>query len=180
MKSIRFIFLLAILLSTLPFNFAMAQTQNAQALNWLRAGLVEKDLAKKITAYGKAIESDSLFVEAMYNLGLAYKKQQNYSLAEKWFFKAYTTKPEKQANELKQQILVELGKTYKKLGRLRESEETLRSAKVVAIDRSARANISFELGRCLYEQGRYEDALAELREGQKSNSEKEQNFQNFI
>ncbi len=180
MQGIRSVAVSTILLLALPGGFAAAQTQSPQALNWLRAGLTEKDLAKKITAYGKALEFDSLFVEAMYNLGLAYKKQQNYPLAAKWLAKASSTKSQKQSNDLKQQILVELGKTYKKLGRLRESEEALKNAKAVAVDPSARAGILFELGRCLYDQGLYEEALAELREGRALNAENAENFQNFI
>jgi len=180
MQSIRSVAISAILLLTLPGGFAAAQTQSTQALNWLRAGLTEKDPAKKITAYGKALEFDSLFVEAMYNLGLAYKKQQNYQLAAKWLSKASSTKPQKQSNDLKQQILVELGKTYKKLGKLRESEETLKNAKAVAVDPSARTGILFELGRCLYDQGLYEEALSELREGRTLSSENAENFQSFF
>ena len=180
MQSIRSVAVSAILLLTLPGGFAAAQTQSTQALNWLRAGLTEKDPAKKITAYGKALEFDSLFVEAMYNLGLAYKKQQNYQLAAKWLSKASSTKPQKQSNDLKQQILVELGKTYKKLGKLRESEETLKNAKAVAVDPSARTGILFELGRCLYDQGLYEEALSELREGRTLSSENAENFQSFF
>lgn len=180
MQGIRSAAVAATLLLVLPGGFAVAQTQSTQALNWLRAGLTEKDLAKKITAYRKALEFDSLFVEAMYNLGLAYKKQQNYQLAAKWLSKASSTKPQKQSNDLKPQILVELGKTYKKLGKLRESEEALKNAKAVAVDPSARAGILFELGRCLYDQGLYEEALSELREGRALSSENAESFQSFI
>ncbi|MDZ7363924.1 MAG: tetratricopeptide repeat protein [candidate division KSB1 bacterium] len=180
MQGIRSVAVAATLFLTLPGSFAAAQTQSPQALNWLRAGLAEKDLAKKITAYGKALEFDSLFVEAMYNLGLAYKKQQNHQLAAKWLLKASLTKPEKQSNDLKQQVLTELGKTYKKLGKLRESEQTLKNAKAIAGDAATRAAILFELGRCLYDQGLYEEALAELREGRRLSPENAENFQSFI
>jgi len=179
MKGIRNLAPLIILLLLIAFAAANAQTQNASALSWLRTGLTEKDLTKKIAAYQKAVVLDSLLVEAMYNLGLAYKKQQDYALAEKWFAKASVTKPEKILNELKQQILVELARAYKKRGKLRESEETLKSAKAIAVDRAARAGILFELGRCLYEQGRHEEALVELRDGRRLNDNTE-NFQNFI
>ena len=179
MKGIRYLVLFILPLSLAPFNRAQAQTSNAPALSWLRLGLAEKDLAKKISAYEKAIALDSSLVEAKYNLGLAYKKQQNYARAEKWFAQAYATKPERLSAELKQQILFELGKTQKKQGKLRESEETLKSAKAVAVDRAARAGILFELGRCLYEQNRYEEALVELRDGRRLNDNAE-NFQNFI
>ncbi len=179
MKGIRNLASFIILFLLIAFAAAKAQTQKAPALNWLRLGLAEKDLAKKIAAYQKAIALDSLFVEAMYNLGLAYKKQQDYALAEKWFVKASATRPEKISNELQQQISVELARIYKKRGKLRESEETLKSAKAAVADRAGRAEILFELGRCLYEQGRHEEALVELRDGRRLNDNAE-NFQNFI
>lgn len=181
MKGIRGLALSFLLLLSLPAERAAAQTPNPKALNWLRTGLTEKELAKKIAAYHKAIEFDSLLVEAMYNLGLAYKKQQNYVLAEQWLAKAYAAKPEKLADELKQQILTELGRAYKKTGKMRDSETAFRNAKAVAADRTTRANISFELGRCLYEQGRREEALVELREGQQlSPNDMRDNFKNYI
>ncbi|MCI0697646.1 hypothetical protein L0337_37275 [candidate division KSB1 bacterium] len=46
---------------------AAVQSQNSQALAWLKNGLTEKDPQKKIAAYRKAIELDSLFVEAKFN-----------------------------------------------------------------------------------------------------------------
>jgi len=49
-----------------------AQSQNPQALTWFSLGLKEADAMKKVVAYKKAIELDPLFVEAIYNLGLAY------------------------------------------------------------------------------------------------------------
>lgn len=179
MKGIRYLVFLILPLWFAPFNRAQAQSSNTPALNWLRAGLTEKDIAKKIAAYEKALALDSSLVEAMYNLSLAYKKQQNYALTEKWLVRAAAAKPEKLSAELKQQILFELGRTYKKQGRLRDSEATLQSAKTVAVDRATRAGILFELGRCLYEQGRYEEALVELRDGRRLNDNAE-NFQNFI
>jgi len=180
MKSSRFVVLLIILFATAPTIAVKAQSQNAQALNWLRNGLIEKDLSKKIAAYRKAIEFDSLLVEAMYNLGVAYRKQQNYPLAEQWLSKAYSAKPDKIKNDLKLQILFDLGRTYKGLGKLKESEEALKNSKGLANDRSTRAKISFELGRCLFDQGRHDEALAELRDGQSLNAEKNEIFQNFI
>lgn len=181
MKGIRGFALALILLWCVPVQRTTAQTQNTKALNWLKNGLNEKTPAQKIAAYQKALEFDSLLVEAMYNLGLAYKKQQNYVLAEQWFAKAYAAKPEKLADELKQQILTELGRAYKKTGKMRDSETAFRNAKAVAADRTTRANISFELGRCLYEQGRREEALAELREGQQlSPNDMRDNFKNYI
>lgn len=179
MKGIRYLALLIFPLLLAPLKATQAQTPNAPARNWLRMGLTEKDLTKKISAYEKAVALDSSLVEAMYNLGLAYKKRQDYPLAEKWLAQAYAAGPEKLSNELKQQILVELARAYKKQGKLRESEAALQNAKAAAVARRVRAEIFYELGRCLYEQGRHEEALVELRDGRRLNDNAE-NFQNFI
>ena len=71
MKGIRYLVIFTLWLWLAPFTRTQAQTSNAPALNWLRAGLTEKDLAKKIAAYEKALALDSSLVEAKFNLGLA-------------------------------------------------------------------------------------------------------------
>ncbi|MGH7455729.1 MAG: tetratricopeptide repeat protein, partial [bacterium] len=157
-----------------------AQSQNSQALTWLKNGLAEKDPQKKIAAYRKAIELDSLFVEAQYNLGLVYRKLQDYRLAELWFYKAYLVKPDKTKPELRQQIALELARTYKRLDKLQACEEVLVGAKGLTTDPTIRAEILFELGRCRFDQGRYEDALATLREGENLDRARAQNFKNFM
>lgn len=159
---------------------AAVQSQNSQALTWLKNGLTEKDPQKKIAAYRKAIELDSLFVEAQYNLGLAYRKQQNYRLAEQWFYKAYFAKPDKTKPELRQQIALELARTYKRLDKLQACEDVLVGAKELTTDPAIRAEILFELGRCRFDQGRYEGALAALHEGENLDRVKTQNFKNFM
>jgi tetratricopeptide (TPR) repeat protein len=159
---------------------AAVQSQNSQALTWLKNGLTEKDPQKKIAAYRKAIELDSLFVEAQYNLGLAYRKQQDYRLAEKWFYKAYLTKPDKTKPELRQQIALELARTYKRLDKLQACDEVLTGAKSLTSDPAIRTEILFELGRCRFDQGRYEAALTALREGENLDRIKAQNLKNFI
>jgi tetratricopeptide (TPR) repeat protein len=156
------------------------QSQNSQALAWLRTGLTEKDPQKKIAAYQKAIELDSQLVEAKYNLGLTYKKQQDYRLAEQWFFRAYQTKPEKANAELRLQIALELARTYKRAGKLQACDEVLLGAKELTADLSMQAVILFERGRCQFDQGRYEEALATLREGEKLDRAKAQNFKSFM
>ncbi|MGH7597816.1 MAG: tetratricopeptide repeat protein [bacterium] len=157
-----------------------AQSQNSQALTWLKNGLAEKDPQKKIAAYRKAIELDSLFVEVQYNLGLTYRKQQDYRLAELWFYKAYLAKPHKTKPELRQQIALELARTYKRLDKLQACEEVLVGAKELTTDSKIRAEILFELGRCRFDQGRYDDALTALHEGENLDRGKAQNFKNFM
>ncbi len=158
----------------------VAQSQNSQALSWFSLGLKEKDAKKKIAFYSKAVELDPLFVEAHYNLGLAYKQEQNYALAEQSLTRALTAKSGKLGNETKLKILYELGITYKKVGKLKECEEALRGAKGLASGQAIQASIALELGRILSQQGRYEEALAELREGTMTSPARADEFAAFI
>jgi len=147
----------------------VAQSQNPQALSWFSLGIKEKDAKKKIAFYSKAIELDPLFVEAHYNLGLAYKLEQNYARAEQALQRALNAKPGKLDTETKFKILYELGTTYKRLGKLKESEEALRGAKAIGSGAELQANLALELGRLLSQQSRYDEALAELLAGRNAN-----------
>ncbi|MDZ7266818.1 MAG: tetratricopeptide repeat protein [candidate division KSB1 bacterium] len=145
---------------------ATAQSANPTALNWFKAARLEKDPQKKIQAYQRAIQFDPLFVEALYNLGLAYKQQGDDANAELYLRKAYAARPETDdATKLK--ILIEMAMTYKRLGKLKYCEESLNRAKELEVDPAMRALASLELGRLLYEQGQYEEAVAELQAGEK-------------
>jgi len=167
------ILLVVTLLAAKP---AAAQSSNAQATTWFKIGINEKEPAKKIVAYLKALEFDPLFVEALYNLGVTFKKQQDYQRAEQYLLQAYNARPDKIQNDFKLKILYELATTYKRLGKTRETEEALRQAKSLAAEPSMRATLALELGRFYYEQDRYQAALAELREGQQQSPAKSGEF----
>ncbi len=143
----------------------MAQSQSPQAMTWFKLGLTEQDPQKKIAAYMKALELDPQFVEAYYNVGMAFKKQQDYRRAEQYLHKALAAKPEKIKTDTKLQILFELATTYKKLGKADDAEEALGGAKGIAMEPAMKAAIAFELGRLFYDGGKYPAALAELRAG---------------
>jgi len=180
MKGIRRILGLVLLGALLATNVAPAQSQNAQAVDWLNLGLAEKEPQKKISAYQKALAADSLFVEAMYNLGLAYRSQQDYRSAVRWFNKASAVKRSSLTPELKTQILYELGRMHKTLGNLPASAEAFKNANASTSDRKMRIKILFEYGRVQYDQGNLEEALAALRGGEKLDRESAANFQAFI
>jgi len=161
-------------------NAAAAPPQNSRALQWHEIGRQEKDLDKKIEAFNKALGADPRFVEALYDLGLAYKEKQDYGRAEQSFAKAFTTKPGKLKTDFKVAILYELANTYNRQGKTKKYEETLRQTKGLASDTPRGATISFELGRLLYQQNRYAEALAELQEGQRLYPAKRDYFGNLI
>ncbi len=142
-----------------------AWSQKAEALQWFTAGVSEKDVARKIQAYERALALDPLFVQALYNLGMVYKSQQDYANAEQFLTKANNAKTEKTPKDLNIRILYELSTTYARTGKVQEAEAGLRKAKNAADEDRIASQISFELGRLLYQQQRYAEALTELRAG---------------
>ncbi len=157
-----------ILLTAIPLA---AQSRNPEALNWFKIGLQEKDAPTKIVAYRKALALDSLFVEAWYNLGMTYKKQQDLPHAEHCLQRAHVVRKGNVAKELQAVIAYELGMTHKKLGKQREYETRLLEAKVLAEEQKTKTRILLELGRFYNEREEYAKALAELREGQQLDPE---------
>ncbi len=172
--------LLLVLPAVLATTPAAAQSPNAQAMTWFRNGLDEQNSEKKIQAYQKAIELDPAFVEALYNLGLAYKQQQNYNRAAQYLLQAYRAKPDQTKTASQVQILYELAMAYKKLGRARDYEETARVIKDLNVNATIQANLALETGRFLYEQGRHDEALVELRAGQQLSAAKSSEFAGLI
>ena len=182
MKSIRRIctcWALAALV-VLAVNPAWAQSPNSQAVRWFKLGLSETDPQKKIVAYTQAVELDPLFVEALFNLGVAHKKQGDYVRAEQVLLKALNARPNKIENDTKAQILSELATTYEKMGKPKDCKATLRQVKSLTANPKKLALISFALGRLLYEQGRYQECLAELQEGEKLNPAIQGDFTKLI
>lgn len=150
-------------------------SQNPQAMRWFKAGLKEKDPQKKIAAYAQAIELDSNFVEAYYNLALAYRQVRDYERAEQLLQHALATDPAATQNDTKLQITYELAATYKATGKTKQYENTLLEARALTQEHGLRNQINLELGRHYFEQQRYEEALGILREnGQLSGAEAEE------
>jgi len=155
-------FLLPATLLAVFAPIVLAQSNNNQAIRWFTRSQRVNDPAKKIDALLKAVAYDSLFVEAFYQLGQIYARQQNYEPAELYFAQAsaHLTAPDQ--NQLKAQILFELAIARRQLGKLREAEAALREAKTLARARPMQAAILLELGTILYRQQRYPEALAEF------------------
>lgn len=155
-----------------------AKSQRAQ--QWLETGLHERNPQKKITAFTRALEIDPDFVEAAYNLGLVYKQQQDYARAEQFIARAHANAATITNEELKLAILYELALAYKRSNKLAQYEQTLRSAKALTHEREMGGTIAFELGRLLYQQDRWQEALVELREGERLYPAQAQTFANLI
>jgi tetratricopeptide (TPR) repeat protein len=180
MKRIWHVAVCLAILAALGARPAVEQSQDSRALKWLEIGIREKNLEKKIEAYIKAVEIDSFLVEALFNLGVAYKQQKDYAKAEEFLMRAYSARSEDVTADLRLAILYELAATQNRLGQHKRYEETLRQAKKIAADEKKAATIAFELGRFLYQQERWQDALTELQEGRRLYPSRSDDFTNLI
>lgn len=157
-----------------------AQSKDPRAMNLFSQAAREADINKKIAIYKQVIEIDPLFVEALFNLGGLYKQQQDFNLAEQYLVQASRLSPGRSQYELRGRIFYELAAVYKRSGKFKDCEESLRTAKTLATDKELRSIISFDLGRLLFEQKRLEESFAELKEGQKLSAKNKTFFTNFL
>lgn len=174
------LFSLVLAMAWLAAQPLTAQTQNAQAAKWFQTGLKASSAQAKIEAYNRALALDSTMVEAHYNLALVYKQQSDFAEAEKHLLRAHTMPSNRASSELHSRILSDLAVIYRRRGKTRESEETLRQAKQQVKDPKMLSSVYFELGKLLIEQKRYEEAQAELRAGQQLNPSNRTFFSNLI
>jgi tetratricopeptide (TPR) repeat protein len=139
-----------------------AQSSRSQAKRWFNLGLRERNPNKKINDFEKAIAYDSLFTEALYQLGHLYLQQKDYARAESYLSKAGNSVEDSAKFERKAEILYELATARKMLGQLQEAENALREAKTLAQDPKLQILLSFDLAAVLQRQGRIAGALNEL------------------
>ncbi|MDZ7361521.1 MAG: hypothetical protein ONB46_12470 [candidate division KSB1 bacterium] len=139
-----------------------AQSSRSQAKRWFNLGLREKNPNKKINDFKKAIAYDSLFTEALYQLGHLYLQQKDHASAEFYLRKAGESLMDSTKLERKAEILYELATARQMLGQLQEAEAALREAKMLAQDPKLQILLSFDLAAVLHRQGRIADAFDEL------------------
>lgn len=153
------IYLLAVCLFLILSMASAASPAHPQAVKWLKLALQEKNLKKRLEALTKAVSYDSLFVEALYQLGQAYLEQQNEARAEFYFDKANAHLFSSAEASFKTKILYELAVTKLKLGKPGEAEAALREARTLATERPMQAALAHELAALLYQQRRYAEAF---------------------
>lgn len=158
---------------------AAPQSKHERAARLLEAGLRETAPREKISAFTRALALDPNLVEASYNLGLVYKQLQDYARAEQFLQRARQSCTAKTSKDLQLAVLYELALICKRLHKLPQYEGALRAAQSLARAEQIGGTISFELGRYFYQQGRLEEALAELRQGQRLYPTQAQQFANL-
>lgn len=152
-------------------------SQDIGAVYWFKKGVNEKDNAKKIELYQKAIQENPQFVEAYYNLALTLLYQKEYEKAEEYFKNALSANPNAISSSLKSNILNRLGSMYRKMSRFAEAEEAFQAALNITTDNKFKALTLYELGQTKILQGKYEDAINYFRQGMQSSPEERESFE---
>lgn len=138
------------------------QSHNREAVKWYRNALRKENLNARINALQKAIEFDPKYVEALLSLGRAHQGLQQFQQAKKYLKRAYTARLAVIDTELKSQILYELGSTYQYLNEMKACEDAFRGARNLTRSQALKSEISFELGKILYQRNQFEAAMTEL------------------
>ena len=154
--------------------------QDMGAVYWFKKGVNEKSYDKKIEFYQKAVQENPNFVEAYYNLALAFMNKKNYKGAEEAFQTALSANPNGMTSSVKSNILNRLGSLYRKAGRYAEAEEAFHGALNITKDKKFAALTLYELGQTKILQGKYDEAISYFRQGILSSPKERQSFETGI
>jgi len=172
--------LVTALLLGLSAVVGFAQVRNPEAVRWYNAGVMEKDVAKALTAYETAVRLDSTFVEALFVLGFSYNNQKDFVSAERYLSRAARLAPVNMKNSFKVKIYYELANAQYGKGDLNASEQALRKALSLAKDSKLKTNVTFKLARLLCQQNRMLEALTELKAQRQEDLKNKDSFDSFI
>ncbi len=150
----------------LTLNITVESFSQNKASDWFNAGISSFSTEEKIQAFKKAIQLDPNIIEAYYHLGLAYNIKGMYAEAELTFNKAYFKNPYALNNELKTNLLFELGKLYANGGKIEKARAALLGAKELSENKN-RGRICYELGQVYLKNGQIEKAVDEFYEGKR-------------
>jgi Ca-activated chloride channel homolog len=135
------LFILFILMFSLQIKL---QAQSARSLN--REGVIHYkagEYEKSESNYKKALKHTPTLIEASYNLGLSYYRQQKYAEALKQF---KTTLAKTEDKALIGRVNHNLGNTYLQLNQLKESVEAYQnSLRISPQDEETRYNLTYAL-----------------------------------
>lgn len=161
-------------------SLSFAQTTNRQAQEWFEKSQKEKDLDKKLEALHKAVEADPQFVHALYYLGLTYKSRRDFVRAEQYLNQAKEASATLREDDHIFPIYLELAKVQIRTGNAASAEKLLQESVRMNVDKELVSKAYFELGRLLFNQSRYPEALDVLRAGQQMSAAQREFFTNLI
>lgn len=133
--------------------------QNKAAQKWFEKGRKSENGDQKLTFFQKAITQDPSFTEAYYNLALVYKEKGQLEKARQFLGRALLSRPNNLKNDLRLNIVYEMGVVKHKLGQLQDAKKSLLGALNLKCTKKNKVAILNELGQVLIEIGEYDAAI---------------------
>jgi len=158
----RWVFLITLFFSiiSVPILFS----QNKAAKKWFDQAIKARQVDEKITLFQKAIALDPSYTEAYYELGVLYEQKQQHDKAMHFLGRALFSRPTDLDESLRLLIVFEIGKIQHKLGKYRESNESLAGALNLAKNKTQRIEVLTELSQVLLESEDFDKAVVYLQE----------------
>ncbi len=144
---------------------AYAQSDKGKVEKLFKQVKKEKDAGQKIALLQQIIEIQPDFTDALYELGVLYRKDAQYLRAAKILERALASVDEQTPQARRFEIHYELAQCYSRTGEINRYEQSLRKAELYTNNDAIRSKLIFDLASLYFKQSRYEEALAELNRG---------------
>ncbi|KAA3616093.1 MAG: tetratricopeptide repeat protein [Calditrichaeota bacterium] len=180
--SLHFLIAAAIIIfaaSAILYPITILAQDNSSSKIYKKA-IKEKNVILRLKKLNEVINQDPTHALALYEIGLIYKAQQNYRLAQNYFVLARNSFTDEMKDENKIAILYDLANTYEHNGKYQLYEKALNELQLLQISNNFRSRINFELGRLYYKQSRYEKALVILEDAKDLNKKDQVIYSNLI
>ncbi len=141
------------------------QSSTEKAIKLYKQAQKEKDINRKIALLQQAITQKANFTDALYELGVIFRKDTQYLRAVKILEQAKNSMDESTSPERRFEIYYELAQCYSRTGDFRKYEQNLRKTEQQTNNNAIRSKLIFDLASLYFKQSRYQEALDELNRG---------------
>ncbi|HHL71401.1 MAG TPA: tetratricopeptide repeat protein [Bacteroidetes bacterium] len=141
------------------------QSSTEKAIKLYKQAQKEKDINRKIALLQQAITQKADFTDALYELGVIFRKDAQYLRAVKILEQAKNSMDESTSPERRFEIYYELAQCYSRTGDFRKYEQNLRKTEQQTNNNAIRSKLIFDLASLYFKQSRYQEALDELNRG---------------
>ena len=141
------------------------QSSTEKAIKLYKQAQKEKDINRKIALLQQAITQKANFTDALYELGVIFRKDAQYLRAVKILEQAKNSMDVNTSPERRFEIYYELAQCYSRTGDFRKYEQNLRKTEQQTNNNAIRSKLIFDLASLYFKQSRYQEALDELNRG---------------
>ncbi len=141
------------------------QSSTEKATKLYKQAQKEKDINRKIALLQQAITLKADYTDALYELGIIFRKDAQYLRAVKILEQAKNSMDESTSPERRFEIYYELAQCYSRTGDIGKYEQNLRKTEQQTNNDAIRSKLIFDLASLYFKQSRYQEALDELNRG---------------